>query len=279
MCSWFVVCLLAFPFGRDEVLIRLRVAPLRNPFQQDQKNEPFGLSGTRCLLFDDVTEESLLWEPAAQNWQINDTFACRVGGPREAGRYNLSVALLGVSKGDWNQGESFFQDWLHASDHKGVRYHLQYFAHVSSVLPSTSGLLGGARLTVRGGGFSDDPSIVKVNVQGTDCHVISSTLSEIVCELAENDPDSWPVDGEAQPGGSGLRQRVYWDHSSTDFIEDVDQYTPDEDSFLNSFFEMGDSLMSTRDTPYDIHGVHLVPPGSLPAWHWEGLFRAPVTSN
>ena len=60
---------------------------------QRPENEPFGQSGTRCALFDQDIEEP---------FGVSDTagggvewFKCQVNGPREAGRYNLSVALLG----------------------------------------------------------------------------------------------------------------------------------------------------------------------------------------
>jgi hypothetical protein len=70
---------------------------------------------------------------------------CQVNGPREGGRYNLSVALLGSSMepdSGMFMGESFvFRDQL-AVDHLGEAYMLQHVPTIHSITPSSSGLLG-----------------------------------------------------------------------------------------------------------------------------------------
>jgi hypothetical protein len=124
------------PFSADQTQAPRLEVPLasvkvanREAAQQQPSNEPFGTSGTRCSLFDAVTDEPY---PLVQNgaqvlyaarhlqyqklqdrrkWPLSEyalmltpsilthsqvsQFTCLVGGPREAGRYNLSVALLG----------------------------------------------------------------------------------------------------------------------------------------------------------------------------------------
>ena len=54
-------------------------------------------------------------------------------------------------------------------------------AYVSAVTPSTSGIYGGAKLTIDGHGFSSNVSEVQVNVGSRPCPVVESSESEIRC--------------------------------------------------------------------------------------------------
>jgi hypothetical protein len=66
----------------------------RGAEQRQAASEPFGQSGTRCGLFDPITEEPYPLVLSASGDTVN-SFTCQIFGPREGGRYNLSVAILG----------------------------------------------------------------------------------------------------------------------------------------------------------------------------------------
>ncbi|KAH8082105.1 hypothetical protein JL720_8631 [Aureococcus anophagefferens] len=54
-----------------------------------------------------------------------------------------------------------------------------------SVSPALGSLEGGTLVTIAGGGFSDDASLVHVDVAGAPCDVVSSTLVEVVCRTGD----------------------------------------------------------------------------------------------
>jgi hypothetical protein len=95
------------PFDFDELRAPSREIPLasvkvanRAIEKQRPENEPFGKSGTRCGLFDPQIEEPFGVTYSGRldhNIYPVTQFKCQVNGPREAGRYNLSVALLGTA--------------------------------------------------------------------------------------------------------------------------------------------------------------------------------------
>jgi hypothetical protein len=53
---------------------------------------------------------------------------------------------------------------------------------ISSVSPN-SGSPAGQQLTITGTGFSTNTSVIDVSVGGTNCDVVSASLSQIVCNL------------------------------------------------------------------------------------------------
>jgi len=179
------------PFDFDELRAPSMEIPLasvkianRAAEAQRAENEPFGQSGTRCALFNQEIEEP--YGVVEGNNEVTG-FRCQVNGPREAGRYNLSVALLGTQmKDDWNMnmGEAHVHKHNYQADHEGVSFMLQHVATVASVTPTQSGLQGGARLTISGTGFTNDKSLVQVSVGGVPCHVQLATMSVIECVLA-----------------------------------------------------------------------------------------------
>ena len=175
---------------------------------QRAENEPFGKSGTRCALFDQDIEEP--YGVVERNWQEVEEFKCQVNGPREAGRYNLSVALLGTTMmhdSSMNMGEADLAADTYQADHEGVSYMLQHVATVKKITPTSSGLQGGARLTISGNGFTTDKSLVQVLVGGDPCHVQIATISAIECVLARRGPGL--RQGQLQPGSRGVRRRIW----------------------------------------------------------------------
>jgi hypothetical protein len=178
------------PFAFSEIRAPRLEVPLAsvkvvNPSveQQQPANEPFGQSGTRCMLFDPISEEPY---PLVQSGELVSQFVCQIG-PREGGRYNLSVALLGramMPDSLMNMGESHVVRAAFSYDHHGQAYMLQHFAIITGFQPTASGLLGGTRVTVYGDGFSSDAGAVKVEVAGTSCAIATTSTTQVVCELA-----------------------------------------------------------------------------------------------
>ncbi len=70
------------------------------------------------------------------------------------------------------------------TDHRGESFMLQHVPTVADYWPRSAGLLGGARITIVGDGFSSNASAVRVEVSRTPCAVETSSLQQIVCVLA-----------------------------------------------------------------------------------------------
>jgi hypothetical protein len=247
----------------------------RAPESQRPENEPFGQSGTRCVLFNPELEEPF-GVVYASGEEVRQ-FKCQVNGPRAAGRYNLSVALLGTAMED-NQmwlGEAQVQGTSYLTDHVGVSFMVHHLAKVQSVTPSSAGLLGGARLTILGNGFTLDKALVRVSVGGDPCYVQLATMTRIECVLAprgvttDRNGSSF-LPGTLQPGARGVRRRVWWNRGSID-IETLRGSTyfnrSDVDEIEMSKFESVINLQSARG---DAVG---------PQMQYTGFFRAPVSGN
>ena len=158
----------------------------RDPEKQRPENEPFGQSGTRCGLFDSKAEAPY-GVFSGDGRSLVSKFLCQISGPREAGRYNLSVALLGqamMPDSQMNMGESRVENALYISDHHGRSFMLQHLGLIQDYWPRASGLLGGASLTIYGDSFTNNASALTISVSGTPCYVLSSTLQRIICQLA-----------------------------------------------------------------------------------------------
>ena len=242
---------------------------------QQPANEPFGQSGTRCALFDQDIEEPFGVGEADSNgipW-----FKCQVNGPREAGRYNFSVALLGSElMNDWkmNMGEAQVTKTEFLADHHGVSFMIHHIATVSSVSPSRSGLLGGARITIRGRGFSNERVNIGVIVAGDPCVVQVATMSQIECVLAIRGADqrqnATTLTGNVQPGARGVRRRIWYGRGCTEIETlraDPVFLTPDVDEVEQSKFESEVNVQYARG---DTQGPHMA---------YTGFFRAPVSGN
>ncbi len=135
------------------------------------------------MLFDPASEQPY---PLVQSGELVSQFMCQIG-PREGGRYNLSVALLGqamMPDSLMNMGESHVVRATYGYDHRGTAFMLQHFSIITGFWPNASGMLGGARVTVFGDGFSPDAGAVKVEVAGTQCAIASTSTTQVVCELS-----------------------------------------------------------------------------------------------
>jgi hypothetical protein len=70
-------------------------------------------------------------------------------------------------------------------DHRGESFMLQHVTTVTDYWPKSAGLLGGARITIVGDGFSSNASAVRVEVSRTPCVVETCSLQQIVCVLTQ----------------------------------------------------------------------------------------------
>ena len=274
------------PFAFEELNAPRMEVPLssvkianRAPEQQEGQNEPFGKSGTRCALFNAELEEPFgITEGSSQGW-IKD-FICKVNGPREAGRYNVSVALLGkamIPDRDMYGGESLVHPYLMQSDHHGVSYMLQHVPVVTSVFPSKSGTSGGNRITLTGDSFSNDHALAHVWVHGTPCLVETATIEKIVCVL---EPRSVaPAADATVPAGRGVRARVWKNVAALD----------SDEKKLENF--KANTVFASPDLAWEEGSLLEMPRNLLAEWNQEdatasgpgglfdGFFRPPVSGN
>lgn len=70
---------------------------------------------------------------------------------------------------------------LFSRDASGTKYEVQYFPTVTEVWPHAGSLAGGTEVIIRGHGFSMDEEDIAINLSGSNCVVVSSTLEEIIC--------------------------------------------------------------------------------------------------
>jgi len=270
------------PFDFDEVkapsqevpLISVKVANRGTEFSRP-KNEPFGQSGTRCALFDPATEEPFgvfKQNPDNENSRV-ERFICQVNGPREGGRYNLSVALLGtamIPDSKMHMGESFVFRKRIQVDHEGEAYMLQHVPTIHSINPSSSGLLGGARLTIKGDGFTVEKPAAQVLVSGIKCEVDVVSLTELVCILgaAPADDAHTQTAGAAQPGVRGIHRQIWYGGSALFNVKGSP--TPVNDSLLPPA-NVNDIILDLFEAPRDQQ--------TEPLARFHGFFRPPVSSN
>ena len=274
----------AKPFEFDELKAPSMEIPLasvkianRAPEKNRPENEPFGQSGTRCALFNQESEEP--YSVTAVGNRV-DAFSCQVNGPRDAGRYNLSVALLGTGMAnEWKMyfGEAEVAEDAFQADHQGVSFMLHHVALVTSITPTSSGVLGGARLTISGTGFTHDKTIVRVHVGGDACHVELATMTRIECVLAPHDADKTRVNstgtgsaGGVKAGSRGVRRRLWFGAGATNiesFRASPAFLSPDLQQIEMGLVESPINLQSERG---DAHGPH---------GQYDGFFRAPVSGN
>ena len=269
------------PFNFEEIrapsqeipLVSVKVAN-RPGALQNAANEPFGASGTRCLLFDPATEEPYGIEPDDNN--PVRLFKCSVGPAPEANRYNLSVALLGrgrIPDSEMNMGESMVAREASTADHEGVTFMLSHLAVVERIVPSTSGISGGDKLTIHGQGFPNEPSRASLSIAGVPCTITMSSYKAMECTLGTwNESASLPV-GQDQPGGRGVHMRIWhgignkfnWDSKSPWPLAELVQ--------ANISTQLVDFVEAPSDMQNDVK-TEFGPVGSF-----KGFFRAPKTSN
>jgi CRISPR/Cas system endoribonuclease Cas6 (RAMP superfamily) len=83
-------------------------------------------------------------------------------------------------------GESHVKREAFSYDHRGTAFMIQHVAVVTGLWPNASGLLGGARLTVFGDGFSANAAAMRVEVAGAPCPILTTAPNQLVCELPPN---------------------------------------------------------------------------------------------
>ena len=109
-----------------------------------------------------------------------DFYRCELGD-FEAGSYNVSVQLpRGLA---WANPVDV---GLFSVDGYGTKYQVQYYPTIDSieangVSPASGSLAGGTEVVIRGHGFSMDDENIAVEMGGSKCRVLSSTLEEIIC--------------------------------------------------------------------------------------------------
>jgi hypothetical protein len=75
---------------------------------------------------------------------------------------------------------------LFSVDGFGTKYEVQYYPTIDSieangVSPASGSLAGGTEVVIRGHGFSMDEEDIHIEMGGSKCEVVSSTLEEIIC--------------------------------------------------------------------------------------------------
>jgi hypothetical protein len=169
-----------------------------------------------------------------------------------------------------NMGESVVAREAYTADHTGMSFMLSIVPTVKSVFPSMAGTLGGARVTIMGNGFSNKASAVNVEIAGTPCRVLSATIEQIVCQVAEHAPTT--ASGRMRDqhiGERGIRMRL-WYRQGRAPLEDVRAGRlppPNVSQDVAGFYEAPEDVMYATSTDVG------------PAGMFEGYFRAPVASN
>ena len=125
-----------------------------------------------------------------------------------------------IPDSNMHMGESFVsQDNLQV-DHLGEVYMLQHVPTIYSIEPTSSGMLGGANLTIKGDGFTVEKTAADVVVSGIPCEIKAVSLTEIICALGAADDIPASADGAEQPGPRGIDRRIWrygaslWDGNS-----------------------------------------------------------------
>ena len=121
-----------------------------------------------------------------------DEVTCRLAD-FAAGSYNAS-AFMGTEKrpsllvgGLTDIFPHSPEDMLN-KDGFGNVYSVQYYPHIHHIEPVEGSKAGGTIVTIQGGGFSMDEGLNTVNIGGSPCTVLSSTIETIICRTS---PETW----------------------------------------------------------------------------------------
>jgi hypothetical protein len=189
-------------------------------------------------------------------------------------RYNLSVALLGLANSPedkMNMGESVVSRDAYTADHSGASYMLSVIPLVKSLSPTAAGTLGGALLTIQGEGFSSNTSAVSVEVAGTPCAVVSSSVGKIVCELKPFVPAASSTQNDQLLGERGISMRIWYEKGQSSNWDQVCERNgwpaPNISETRTAFYEAPVNILSSTRASEGPVGV------------FEGYFRAPVASK
>lgn len=243
----------------------------RESEQQQPQNEPFGQSGTRCGLFNPAVEEPYGVTGTSEISQ----FLCAVNGPREGGRYNMSVALLGtgmVPDSQMNMGESQVQSSAFLVDHMAVSFMVHQTPCVFSVHPKASGILGGARVTIQGDAFSRTNDNVQVTIGSVQCRVIFSAIEQLICVLDDHASNT-NAEGDLIPGDLGVRMKLWYNQGCETF-----ENFRVSDAFFNETFVDADEVLFDRfETPRNLEAAFGLESG--PVGRLQSFFRVPTSGK
>jgi hypothetical protein len=166
-------------------------------------------------------------------------------------------------------GESFvFRSQLQI-DHQGEAYMLQHVPTIHSVEPTSSGVLGGARLTVKGDGFTVDPLAADIVVSGARCQMQHVSLTEIVCILGPA-ISGFPTQGAVQAGSRGIERQIWYDKGNAfDF----------EASALPDVSLLGQASMDDRSSPFFEDPSTVTDQYLFPMERFRGFFRPPASGS
>jgi hypothetical protein len=145
--------------------------------------------------FASLGDPSELNPPSLNAWSWTTKVWYQPSMDMNAGFYNLSMSVQSdQSKGDRANGLArmfpkqkpypqwdYFYTYNFDSSASGEVYSYCLQPVIESVSPSIGSLVGGTKLTIKGGGFSKDKSQIAVLAGGRPCDVISADHEEIIC--------------------------------------------------------------------------------------------------
>jgi IPT/TIG domain len=121
---------------------------------------------------------------------------------QEAGRYQFTLAEFDSYYG---YGLAGIDNWLNqVSAVDGSVYTFIQHGDIAAMSSSSSGMLGGAVLTLYGSGFSYNLSNNVVLVADLPCPVVSASATELQCVIPPWNPSASSEAGKSYPGGRGL---------------------------------------------------------------------------
>ena len=108
------------------------------------------------------------------NGDALDTVSCNSAQLQEAGKYSVTEWVV--------PGYSMPSYLLRRASFLNENYHYAVLPGINNISPN-SGAVAGQKITITGSGFSANSSIVAVSVDNNACDVVSSSLTQIVCNL------------------------------------------------------------------------------------------------
>ncbi|XP_065139309.1 fibrocystin-L-like [Paramisgurnus dabryanus] len=90
---------------------------------------------------------------------------------------------------------------------QSFNYALEQTPDITSVDPVTGPV--GTEITVSGSGFGTDSGLISVEIDGVDCHVTSTTDTQLLCTVGEHAGGTFPVMLYHQVKGHALTQSVF----------------------------------------------------------------------